>query len=214
MSNLVATICLLFGGSVLFSIAIASWQKGNLWGGLYWGIVGYVVIGIGLVLTYYSYIVMPANASVPSSSKGKAIVGLRNSRLIEPLAAGSSPHVEFYLGSGPVHVRGTITDGTYFFAPSGDPMPQQSLQYHSGGISQNFDLMPDEMMAIQIRYGLVLTQRHIDAPNAEQARLYLYGRGQYTDDYGRVYPLSYCLVWDKYAAGGLAMCKDITELRN
>src|SRR5436190_15728064 len=51
---------------ILFGITIASWQKGSVWSGLWWGIGGYVVLGIGAVFAYYFYVIEPAKTANPS----------------------------------------------------------------------------------------------------------------------------------------------------
>src|SRR5256885_13886816 len=53
------SIMLLVAGGILFSIAVANWQKGSVWAALWWGIGGFLLFGVGAVLTYYYYVIKP-----------------------------------------------------------------------------------------------------------------------------------------------------------
>lgn len=54
LSAITLTIC-----GVLGSIAIANWQKGNVWPALWWGIATYVLFGVGAFFTYYYSVIKP-----------------------------------------------------------------------------------------------------------------------------------------------------------
>lgn len=45
---------------ILISIAVAHWQKGNVWDALWWGLAAYIVLGVGAVFTYHYSVIKPA----------------------------------------------------------------------------------------------------------------------------------------------------------
>ena len=65
--SLFLSVVLLAISGIFISIAIAVWQKGgyaNLWHSFFWGIGGFLVLGVAIFFSYYAYVIHPAQPSV------------------------------------------------------------------------------------------------------------------------------------------------------
>src|SRR6266496_1382559 len=67
---------------ILFTIAVANWQKANLWAGLWWGISGFLLFGIGAAFAYHYYVIKPSY-SATHTAKERPYVIFKIARLKE-----------------------------------------------------------------------------------------------------------------------------------
>src|SRR5207248_9003262 len=121
-----------------------------------------------------------------------------------PISFGDYPTLCFTLNNGPLSVRGTIRNVSVYYCRI-----QEQVFPWGTGLTKNFALMPNEHTTAIFRFNnFVFTDEQISALTQEKARLLFYFRGEYTDDYGRTYPMKHCFAWNKYMGGNLALCED------
>lgn len=208
MSVFLFTIVLLVS-SILFSIAVAAWQKGgyaNYWASFYWGIAGFVLLGVGLFFGYYAYVIAPAKRAKPA--RESAYVTVSDSKLERAINAGDYPTLYFTINNGPLPVRGTIRNISVYYCGVND-----QIFPWGQSLTKSFALMPNERTTAIFRFNdVIFTDEQITALTQEKARLLFYFRGEFTDDYRRTYPMKHCFIWNKYMGVNLALCGDDIKL--
>jgi len=144
------------------------------------------------------------NATQPEVRE-RPYVFFKMTKLLNPLAVGEKPTVEFILAnSGKREAIGFIRDITYFFDI--DPL-EESYEYQNSE-PLSFSLAPTEEWNGQMRLSFVLSKQKINAIEDGRARLFFFARGEYKDSLGRVYPLPFCRTYDKDMSSNLIMCPD------
>ncbi len=193
---------------ILFTIAVANWQKTNLWAGLWWGVGGFLLFGIGAAFAYYYYVIKPAEAFPPSTiSNPRPYVVFKIARLRE-LSAGSYPVIEFDLQNiGATEASVTIRNSTCQFVQDLKP---PNLQYQIGTSMFRTTVAPTQIVTGRVNFNpLILTDDMIKELNDDRARLYFYARGEYVDTpSGRKYPLPFCYVYNREMASHLIFCDE------
>src|SRR6266567_4696214 len=124
--SLFISVISLFVAAVLFSIAIAVWQKGHLWPAFYWGIAAYVVLGFAIFFSYHAYVIEPSTRD--STGIDRPYVIIRKAALAAPLAAGKAPKVELTMEniSKTEAVDVEVWDLTFMYTPE---MGLSSFEY-------------------------------------------------------------------------------------
>jgi hypothetical protein len=107
--------------------------------------------------------------------------------------------------SGPVGAVSHFWDTTFVFdvAPFGT-----GLQYQHGGPAVNTLIPPTSRVEAYVSFPLPMTEVRMKAIDDGQARLYLFMRGEYRDEFGRVFPLPLCYRYEKSIPSHLALCPD------
>jgi hypothetical protein len=190
---------------ILFSVAIASWQKGSFLSALIWGLAGYMFFGLGAVLAYYYYIIKPSHES-SDSSRDRPYVFFESVRLEKPLTVGDKPVIILGLkNSGMIETSGFVKDFCYAYRPV--PLDAPSLPYYSGKTIP-FSIAPTGGTTIRFCPDFVLTDEFIQSVKDGKMIVFFYARGEYKGSKGRVYPLPFCMQYDNDMPGNFINCDE------
>jgi hypothetical protein len=129
-------------------------------------------------------------------------------RLLDSLTAGKRTVFQASItNSGRAPATGSFTDITWGtkFTPLAGP-----LMYSPSG-THEFSLAPDEVLTLTFDIDFVPTEEQIKALDAKQLFLFVWARGEYTDEAGRTYPFPFCYRYDKQVPGEMAICNPERE---
>jgi len=126
--------------------------------------------------------------------------------MLEPLSAGKSPVLTFLIeNTGPVEVTGYFKDATCRFS---DFVDERFLTYMRSD-SGKFRLAPLEKSTIQWPFvAPILDEYQIKMLNENTATLYLFARGEYSDEAGNKYPITYCRQYSTAFPNHLVFCDE------
>ena len=180
---------------VLATIAVANWQKGNLWDAMWWGIAAYVLLGAGAIFTYYYSVIQPAeNAATTAIDRPELVFDAT----IDPLVAGKPVVITSLItniGKATAYHVNVCTD--FHVLPKSFKGP---LEYSEDGAEEHqmpVVMPPSAPFAskmISTSEGPI-TEKQVAAIADGTYVLFWSVRGHYEDANGRKYPVSFCFMY-------------------
>jgi len=149
------------------------------------------------------YYLAPNISVIEIPAKGKAYVIVREAKL-DTLVLGQ-PMILYILveNTGTVEATGYLKDLTCSFK---DVEPR-FLTYISAD-SGHFKLAPGEKTTFRYPFDTVLDDWRLKLLNENKARLYFFGRGEYRDESGDRYFLSFCREYNTIFPSHLVFCDE------
>jgi hypothetical protein len=194
---------------VALALAIYYWQQRSRKIAMRWTVVTIISLVFGLVFAARYYFHTPSLVIKRVAKKERAYVVIRNSTL-EPLSPGKGPILTFVIeNTGPVAVTGYFRDATCKFS---DFVHERFLTYASNNDCGTFRLAPRATNTIQWPFvALILDDYKIKLLNENTASLYLFARGEYSDEAGNKRFFTYCRQYSTIFPNHLVFCnEDIT----
>ncbi|HET6980119.1 MAG TPA: hypothetical protein VFI24_27550 [Pyrinomonadaceae bacterium] len=209
--------------SVFVSIAVNYHTKGGYASirlALLWGMIAYVVLGIGIYFAYYEYVVKPARAAEPTinrTSSKPATIDRPEFYLervtLDPLVLGEPPIIHLVIknigkaNAYRITLR-TAASITSYLVPG--PLPEYiaptMFMHDAGGAPE---ILPhDERLTLSYSGGAKLTSQDIEGLNNGSLLMFFSGRGSYEDMDGSRFPFAYCLMYDNKAPTSPIICID------
>jgi hypothetical protein len=144
------------------------------------------------------------------SASPRPYVVFGSSELVFPSGDAKPLQVVFYLkNTGQAGAVGTIRDFTYYFSIR----PEQKEFAYQTSEPTSFSLAPSEQWRAHFLPTFVLTPEKRTALESGRARLFVYARGEYRDESGRVYQLLFARMYHPLVAGNLAIPPDNVTFR-
>jgi hypothetical protein len=167
--------------------------------------VASIAMVIGLIAAARYYLHTPLTVIKAVVPQGRPYLVISDSKLEEPLSPGKNPVLVFaFENTGPVEITGYFRDATCTFS---DFVDERFLTYIRGESGQ-FKLAPREKHIMRWPFAaLMLDEYQIKLVNENTATLYLFARGEYSDESGNKYPITYCRQYSSIAPGNLVICK-------
>lgn len=201
MSAFLSIIFLVVVG-IVAGIAISNWQKGSYWAAFFWGLAAYLLFGVGIFFTYYSYVIIPARQATPTERPDLFFVQIKTE--------------SFRVGE-PIVCWAAIKNGGRIAAHNISLVPNIALQlstfdgplkYHAGADEDvHPNLSPSAEHIILCNSGdIVMTQERIDAVISGRAQVFFYGKGRYEDETGREYTIDFCALYQPTIPQAMSMC--------
>jgi hypothetical protein len=140
---------------------------------------------------------------------GRPYVFIKEIGLREPLTAGKNPIIIFTVSnSGSREAYITIKDATGQF----EVAPFRDSWEYNPGEQVTFTLAPTAMHVGRIEFPVTLTEEQIKALDDGRARLLFFAWGEYRDEAGQTYPLSFCQLYDKESLYRLTVCPNSIKI--
>lgn len=192
---------------VCFAFAFHYWERASYKLALRWTVGASIclVIGVFFAARYYLH---STNPVINVNPKERAYVIIRDSK-IDPLSPGKGPVLSVLLANtGPVEATGYFRDLSCYFV---DLQPK-FLTYVRMEPRGGFKLAPNETTIFTWTFDTyVLDDYKIKMLKEEKAKLYIYGRGEYSDERGNRRPITFCREYNAVIPHNLVFCsEDIT----
>jgi hypothetical protein len=169
-----------------------------------WVLVAIVACGVGLAGAAIYYLV-PNISIVQIPARGRAYVHVSDARL-ETLEK-DHPMVLHILveNTGTVEATGYFKDITCQF---GD-IDVRSLPYKTSGLVMSFKLAPNDKVEMRMPFeSPKLDESRLKMLNENRAGLFFYAHGEYRDEAGTKYQVSFCRQYTTFFPSYLAFCSD------
>jgi hypothetical protein len=173
-----------------------------------WIYVAIIAAIIGLIGAANYYLAPIAILTQPSE---KQYLSIAESNL-EALTVGTSPSLTLILENGPGDIIVTFSDVSIRLTPF---VPEKYLTYTPKERQQS-RFTPHKKMAIKWIFNeLVLTQEQFDALNAKtpSAGLYLFAKGEWTDESGNKHPFPFCYQYSNLFPTRIVYCSDDIKIQ-
>src|SRR6266496_2904593 len=189
---------------VIYPFAFHYWQQGNYGLAIRWGIGVLVCLAIGVFFAGRFYLRSPSIVIKKLAPKGKAYVYVSDAAL-EPLTQGKPIILNMTVeNTGSVEAEGYLKDITCTFTY----VEPRSLSYASFRPT-NFKLVPLQKTSIRYPFvGMTLDDWQLKLLNEGNAQLYFFGRGEYRDESGNDFPLTFCRAYTTFHPSHLVFCDE------
>ena len=134
-------------------------------------------------------------------------VFIKRATLQEPLTKGKDPVLKLEIkNSGPIEATGEFKDVSYYFTFD----PSDNVFAYNAGNKISFALAPTAEVTLTAPMAFAPTEEQVTALMAGKARLFIYGRGNYSGDSGgKVYSLDFCLEFSPTLGPDLVVCDKV-----
>ena len=172
-------------------------------------VIGILIIAAAAAIGFYGTQVARegwAQVHPPKpSATARPYVIFAASRLHLPTDAADPVRVNYEIkNTGQVQGEGVLKDFTYTL--SVDPKQREFAYQHAEPM--RFKLAPGESLEGHFTPTFTMTPEKLQALNHGTARLFFFMRGEYRDDAGTVYPLSFAAIYNPTISGLLAIPPD------
>lgn len=208
MSNFLSTVFFVIG-ALVFAVACVYWDKSgyrNNWFALWWGSLGYLLLGIGAACAFYKDVIEPSKA-VATIPKERPYVFVHKEELTKPLTSGEPVTIRVgYENTGPGEITLTTRNSTACFIVDGS----RSFKYapYDPTALVSIAIPPKHRSEVILKFPLQLTDADVKAVLDGRAKLYFFARGEYKDESGRKYPLDFRRIYNPELPGSLGVCED------
>jgi hypothetical protein len=166
----------------------------NRFGNKNW-ILYFPLLGIALAIVYFGHLGIRSlddkSLDKPKTLTKRPYILVRDSRLLQPLAVGSSPTIQTIVEniSQETEVQVSFKNLTVRIESE---LPVKSLEYVSG-TPRTFKLAPTEKTTVQFGFNpWTLTDDQLKAVASNLAEIYFFAKVEYSDELGDRYSLPYC----------------------